>query len=411
MDKLTAVGMLAGVATLLGETLAGAWPQVKVEVVGEPELVMVYRRDSCRAALGWDLPDMPARALRRPGDEALVLFAGNAPRFYVLVGPDFRNLRRDCSGPVLVSGNSWLPHTFEHQEWILAVYREGDVIHALVHNEYHDPWAPNCKPGFTDPSNPCWYNAITYAVSTDGGRSFIQLPAPGHVVAAPPLPWSPEPPQPCRRGPCPPPPYGYFSPSNIVRGRDGFYYALFMAIPDPAQPTQGTCLMRTSNLADPSSWRAWDGQGFNLPMPSPYDEEGNPVPTGRPACTPVSPRAIGSLHDSLTFNTYLGHYVLVGSGVLSVGGEVVCGVYFSLSKDLVTWSPASLILRTKLPYPPCNPDGLPDGSILYPSLIDHGDTSPNFEFTGRTPYLYFVRWNSGLDRDLLRVQLRFHLAP
>lgn len=387
---------------------AEPWPLVGVEVLGEPEVVMRYRTDSCWAAGGWDLPDMPARGVRRPGDEWILLFAGNAPSFYVLVGPDFDSLRRDCSAPVLRSGDSPSPHTFDHQEWILSVYREGRVLHALVHNEYHDPTAPNCKPGTTDPSNPCWYNVITYAASRDGGRTFRQLAAPHHVVAAPPIPWDPTPPQPCRRGICPPPPYGYFGASNIVRGPDGYYYAMFMAIPDPARPAfRGTCLMRTATLGDPSSWRAWDGTGFHLPMPSPYDGEGNPRPTGLPPCTFVSPETIGTLHECLTYNAYLGYYLLVGSGVFALDGVLRCGVYFSLSRDLLHWSPPQLILPTKLPYPPCTPDGTPDGSLLYPSLIDHGDTTPNFEVTGQSPYLYLVRWNSGLDRDLLRVKVRF----
>ena len=42
-------------------------------------------------------------------------------------------------------------------------------------------------------------------------------------------------------------------------------------------------------------------------------------------------------------------------------------------------------------------------------IIDHDDTTPNFENTGRTPYLYFTRFNgttisdAGLNRDLVRV--------
>jgi hypothetical protein len=43
---------------------------------------------------------------------------------------------------------------------------------------------------------------------------------------------------------------------------------------------------------------------------------------------------------------------------------------------------------------------------LYPSLVDHADTTVNFERAGRTPYLYYMRNNDGwLDRDLVRVQL------
>ena len=391
---------------------AAAWPLVQVEVLGEPEVVMHYRSESCRAAGGLDLPDVPVRAVRRPGDEWILLFAGNAPDYYLLVGPDFDQLQRDCSQPVLRSGDSPYAHTFDNQEWILAVYREGRILHAFVHNEYHDPYAPNCRPGVTDPSNRCWYNAITYAASRDGGRTFLHRPAPAHVVAAPPIPWDPTPPQPCPRGTCPPPPYGYFGPSNIVQGQDGFYYTMFMSIPDPARPAfRGTCLMRTADLADPASWRAWDGEGFNLSMASPYDADGNPQPTGLPPCALVAPETIGTLHQSLTYNAYLGLYILVGSEVFPVNRVPTCGIFFSLSPDLLRWSPPQLIMPTKLPYPPCNPDGRPDGSLIYPSLIDHEDVTSSFEVTGRTPHLYFVRWNSGLDRDLLRVQLRFALVP
>lgn len=48
-------------------------------------------------------------------------------------------------------------------------------------------------------------------------------------------------------------------------------------------------------------------------------------------------------------------------------------------------------------------------SDVYPSVIDHEDETPSFERSGRTPYLYFVRWNRGLDRDLVRVPLAFEV--
>ena len=44
--------------------------------------------------------------------------------------------------------------------------------------------------------------------------------------------------------------------------------------------------------------------------------------------------------------------------------------------------------------------------VLYPSVVDHADTTINFERTGRAPYLYYTRFNDGgLDRDLVRVQV------
>jgi M6 family metalloprotease-like protein len=407
-SALLAAGALAAAAA--GAGASGKMhqaPDVDVRlVVGEPEVVMDYSAESCPASNGMDLPDVQARAFRRPGDDHIVLVSGNAPDNYFMTGPDFDHLERDCRA-VLTSGDRPDAASFDNQEWILAAYRTGRTVHALVHNEYHDPEAANCRPGVSDTTNPCWFNAITYAVSTDAGSTFHQGPAPGHVVAALPRPWDPT----ARTRPLgAPPPHGYFTPSNVVHGPDGLYYSMFMAIPDPADPRQGTCVMRTADLADPSSWRAWDGDGFDLAMPSPYDADGDPAPTGSPPCTPVSQRAIGSLHGSLTYSSYLERYVLVGTGAYSSGGTTTCGTHFSLSRDLVEWSQPQLIMAGKLPHAPCNPDGSPDGSVIYPSLIDHKSPSPSFETIGTRPHLYYVQWHRGLDRDLMRVPLSFHTA-
>ncbi len=390
------------VLSMVADLPAGPPAAVRV-TVGEEELVMDTSRVGCREAAGLDLPDVQARAFRSPVDDLLWLVSGNAPDNYWLAGPSFDALARVCT-PVLRSGDSPYPFTFDNQEWIVSVYREGERVHALIHNEYHDPIAAGCRPGVSDPSNPCWYNAITYAVSTDGGRSFLQPSFPHHVVAAVPTPWNPT------AGPRgrTPGPYGYFSPSNIVRHKDGFYYALFFAIPDPVnQAVRGTCLMRTDDLADPASWQAWDGTGFALTMRPPYTEDGTPAPTGLAPCTFVSPETIGDLHGSLTYNSYLEAYLLVGSGVTVRDGAVVCGTFFSLSEDLIHWSSPQLLLPGTLPYPPCTTDGNPNGSIIYPSIIDHAAATPNFEVSGRTPHLYYVRANAGLDRDLVRVPLAF----
>lgn len=43
-----------------------------------------------------------------------------------------------------------------------------------------------------------------------------------------------------------------------------------------------------------------------------------------------------------------------------------------------------------------------------PSLVDHADSTVNFEQIGRTPYLYYTRFNDCcLDRDLVRVLMTF----
>lgn len=355
---------------------------------------MDWSRDRCEPL---DVPDVHARAIRSPDAGGIVLISGNAPRNYVMAGPDFQRLRRRCGTPALSSQDDWHPQSYANQEWIAAGYRDGAVVHALIHNEYHDPFAANCLPGITEPGNPCWWNSITYARSMDGGLTFRQAPAPARVVAAPPNPWDPGT---ARGGPGP---SGYFTPSNLVKGAGGFYYSFFFAIPDPMrQGERGTCLMRTATLGDPASWRAWDGTGFTVRMTSPYHGGGGPP------CTFVARDSIRDLQGSLTYNTYLERYVLVGSWVQpKTGGGYTCGTYFALSEDLLTWSAPHLIREAPLPYPPCQTANFGPGSEIYPSLIDHTDTTDNFERAGRSAYLYYVRWNQGLDRDLLRIPITF----
>lgn len=358
--------------------------------LGAPEIVYDYSLDRCDVL---DLPDMTARAVRPPGSP-LVLYSGNAPRNYASFGPDFNQLRRNCT-PTLVSDDNTGAASFSNYEWLSTVYYADGNYHALVHNEYHDPTSANCKAGDTSPANPCWYNAITYAVSADG-RTFTQ-PAPSqHVVAGPPQKWDPS-------GARAPGPYGYFTPSNIIRAADGWYYALFFAIPERnTQAKRGSCLMRTQSLADPKSWRAWDGAAFTIAMPSPYDA----AATGTPCAIVLS----SDLNGSLTYNTYLGRYLYIGSAGTTQDGEVKCGFLFSISEDFIRWSPPRVIKQSPLPFPPCGSAGQLTGTEHYPSLIDHADTTINFERTGQSPHLYYMRYNNnGLDRDLVRVSVTIQL--
>jgi hypothetical protein len=408
---ISCLAIFASVSASYATAQPASWPvspeRVTV-VLGEPEIVFDYSSMSCRIADGFDLPDVPARAVRTSDGNILLIHTG-PPYNFAMRGPHFDALVHECA-PMMATIDSPHAYTFANQEWILSTWRDDGTIHALIHNEYHDPFAPNCMPGVTTPENPCWYNVITYASSTDGGRTFARPPPPSHLVSAPPIPWDPTAFSAAMRAPLP---YGSMSPTNIVRGSDGAYYSLFRFLPDPlGRIPNGTCLMRTENLEDPSSWRAWDGNAFTLTMGSPYDQAGSPAPTGTPPCSYVSHRTLGELFDSLNFNTFLGQYIVVGSAVRNVGGRVVCGTFFSLSSDLIHWSEPRLIMEGRLPFPPCNqPDGGSSGSVLYPSLIDHESPSINFEISGESAYIYYVVWNQGLDRDLWRVPVRFELAP
>jgi len=283
---------------------------------------------------------------------------------------------------------------------IWSVYREGDQWHVLVHNEYHDPIAATCQPGNPFPGNPCWYNSVTYAVSTDGARSFTKPGAPAHTIAPAPYAWVPPAPGVSADGFV----EGYFAPSNIVQGKDGYFYSFLMAIPyENWNQMQGLCVFRTRTLGDPASWRAWDGSGFNLRMTSPYV-------TGQtaPICAFLGGFVIPS---HVVYDTYLERYLAVATspGELEVDGRPTCGIFYALSSDLVHWSGHGLVVEASMPWcaaNPLSPGMLETVNVLYPSIVDHADTTVNFEKAGSTPYLYYVRFNDGgLDRDLMRVPL------
>jgi hypothetical protein len=380
---------------------------IRVSVtIGGKEVVIRYATDRC---YDLDVPDQPAHFVRAD-DGSLVLVEGNAPRHFFSRGADFNSLKRDCRQPALVSAVRSTPESYENMEWLWAVYREGDRWHALIHNEYHDPVASTCDPGNPTPSNPCTYDSITYAVSTDGAQSFSKPSPPAHVVAPAPNAWVPP------ASPLAPGQFvfgGYSSPSNIVQASDGYYYA-FMS----AKPTQealvGSCLIRTNTLGDPVSWRAWDGSGFNLRMTSPYL-------TGNPAqrCAFVDTRATGLPGGDLVYSTYLGRYLKVGLSKHDADGNLLCGIYFRLSADLIHWSKRQLLVEVESAVTPClgdlqRPELLEPVPVSYPSIVDHADTTINFEKAGRTPYLYYVRFVKGiydpisiLDRDVVRVPLTF----
>ncbi|HET7750252.1 MAG TPA: hypothetical protein VFK81_12785 [Terriglobales bacterium] len=346
---------------------------------GPEQTVFTYATDACEPL---DVPDTPAHAVRLP-DGSLFLDDGDAPHVYGMFGSGFSSLHHDCTAPLLISDDLSTADTFDNQEWVESVYRVGGTIHGLIHNEFHDPIAADCKVGDSSPANPCWYNSITYGVSTDGGHTFTHAAPPAQLLAPAPQRWDPT---------GPPPPYGYFEPSNVVQAQDGFYYVAFGAI--PKNGNQVVCVMRTSTLGDPTSWRAWDGSGFNVKMTDPY--------TGPPPsiCSAVAP---GMAQPTLTFNTYLGKYLLVGSATVGT----VCGAAYALSSDLLHWSAYQIMKATYVAGSQCLPPSGVGTVYAYFSIIDHNDTTTNFEKSGKTPFLYYTRiqWNNGVtpNRDLVRV--------
>ncbi len=371
-----------------------------VEVTGPEEIVFDWSQSACEPA---DIPDMPVRAFR-DAQGSIQLIASH----YVnrrMTGPDLDDLAHECA-VIMPSHYDPDPAEFNDREWIHSAYTpDGTEVFALIHNEYQGHTHPGqCPSGeYVE----CWYNAVTLAVSTNGGESYDHARPPTHLVASIPYDYEPD----SGRA-------GIFQPSNIVYNTtDGYYYALLrLALyQDQSRGGQGTCVMRTTDLADPTSWRAWDGTEFDVRFINPYLEP-DESPQNH-TCQPVSSDEIGLMVESLTFNTYFNRFLLVGiataqdrsRGKVGGDGEAVSGIYYSLSDDLIHWTPRKLVMEveTRSSYQCGDPD-----PISYPSVIDPESSSRNFETTGKQVYLYFTRFNyescqQTLDRDLIRIPIEF----
>jgi hypothetical protein len=359
-------------------------PQVRL-AGGGPEVVFDWSEQACTPAQS---PDLPVRAFRdyRGRVQLLLSHFDN----FRMVGPTLDRLRVDCD-PVMLSHRSPSVRRYEDREWIASLFtRDGKTIWALVHDEYQgNRHRGRCPSGSY---YMCWYNAITLARSVDGGRSYRHARPPRHLVAAAPHRY--------RSGGGP---VGVFAPSNIVSGSDGSHYAL-ARFREPGGE-RGACLLRTPRVQRPGRWRAWTGDGFDGVFTDPYRSKPRP----RGPCAQVGRGRIAEMTESLTYNSVLGAYLLVGlapPGPESVGPKVG-GIYFSTSGDLVNWSPRKLLTRA------VTPQGYSCGGpppIAYPSLIDPQSPSRTFATTGAHPYLYYTQFHyldcrKTPDRNLVRVAL------
>ncbi len=362
-----------------------------VRAVGPEEVVFDWSEDACEPS---DIPDTPARAFRDAQGRVQLIASHHTNRR--MIGPDLDDLSRECD-PIMSSGFNADPAEHRDRELIHSVYTlDGSTIFALVHNEYQGHHRSTQCPSKT--YSKCWYNSITLAVSTNGGDSYTRAPSPYHLVASIPYPYAPD------SGPI-----GVFNPSNIIDRGDGYYYTLVHVEQYQAQ-SRGTCLMRTANLADPTSWRAWDGEGFNIQFVDPY-----PRATDRPEDYVCEPVARDGMTWSVTFNTYFGRFLrtLTADRYDSSKGRTVSGVYYSLSDDLIQWAKPQLLLEAGRPSTYQCGDPAP---ILYPALLDPTSSSRNFETTGKRAYLYFTRFNDTacmltFDRDLVRIPIEFAVNP
>jgi hypothetical protein len=378
-------------ATIVPSQTPNPFPDPALSIAGKEQLVFQWSKDKCEDL---DIPDLPARAFRdAQGNVQLIASHLTARR---AIGPDLDHVKHECQ-PVMHSDLNPDPSKYDDSEWLASPYSlDGETVYALVHNEYHGHEHPGMCPQHD--YFPCWDNSITLAVSKDAGASYTEaLTPPANLVAR--LPYQYK----AGAGPD-----GTRAPSNIIKGPGDYYYSFFNVSMVNTQE-QWVCLMRTNDLADPTSWRYWDGQGFDGQFIDPYLSPD--APPADHLCPALARNQIGaSMNDSITFNTFLNRYVLVGISADQIDNRETWGFFYAFSDDLVHWTHRKLLLEVPLPWTVQNSGT--DVYYLYPSLLDPQSDSRNFETTGDTAYLYFTRFNNGqgggpLDRDLIRVPVQF----
>ncbi len=343
----------------LAASLTAGPARAGVAVTGAPSIIFDTARDGCSPD---DMPDISPRAYR-DASGAMVMFAlhdSNHP----LRGPDIAHLKVDCHAALASPGDAD-PARYDDRNFVTATWTDdGRSVSALVHEEYHADHHGRCR---LDDELGCWFNTILAYRSGDGGASFVrQRPA---VVAA--APFRQDVGQGRHRG--------FFNPSNIVA--DGrARYALIVTTGWDGQP-YGSCLFRTDDPARPGSWRAWDGAGFTIRYDDPYAVR---APAAKP-CGTIEPfaYAVGSLVRHRATGTWIAVFQAKAGGAFPLDG-----FYVAESRDLLHWGAPELLLAGPTLYDDLCHAG--PTIIGYPTMLDAGSASRNFDEVGDHPDLLFT---------------------
>jgi hypothetical protein len=348
-------------------------PKIEAVLDGPREAIFITPDQSCA---GNDIPDAMARAFR--DYTGTVHFITASSDLFQSLGPTLETVQHSCE-PAYRSPDDGNPAGFNDQEWIDSFYTfDGRTIAGLTHTEYHGWSFPHeCH---TENYVECEYDSDTYHQSNDGGYHFREFQAPANLVAEVPYQYEVD------HGPM-----GNSVDSNIVPW-NGWYYAIATAWSWPPNCsgstgpnrciTSGGAPLRTQDVFDPSSWRAWDGNAFDMTFVDPY----------------LGP--VENPQDHVFFPVeYMGY--VNGLNIYQPANIAVAtlwdywdnalgtpGMYLTTSTDFIHWTTPTLVvtLNQILALDP-------PGSWLYAyfSLIDPNAPDLSFSMIGDHPYLYYVR--------------------
>jgi len=379
---------LLSIALFLPLTALCSPAPVRVDVQPEtPETVFSWDKDRC---FDENIPDSPARAFRS-SDGQVHLYAThykNVP----LNGPTLDRVKPACRTQFAGAFSS-NPESYDARIWLQTFYStdSGKNVYSLGSSDYHGKWFDNCTHK-NNSNHDCWMSAIVLARSTDGGHTFSISPPPTHIVANSPEKYSAN-----QKGSA-----GFLTTSNIVK-IDQYFYSLFYATAFKNQPN-GNCLARTDNLADPKSWRAWNGDSFEQPIyntPTPEHE-------GR-TCTPLGnlPYKIRSLLWHAPSQGYIATFEKTRR-IEGPSARTDVTFSFAWSNNLKDWSDPVAMTTLKGPSN-CS---FAQVAGAYPSILDSQSSDENFGTVTHHAYLYYTKFNLQpncrltLNRDLVRIPIQ-----
>jgi hypothetical protein len=329
---MRSVSLLAAASAALVSS-CGAVPSASV--IGYPQFVYNFETEHCpklpqpgcdlsiNPGCDADVPDAPLRAwYGSDGNVGVLASVDLGSRG--LYGPTISTIRHSCELYANSTNDPVWPDYASH-EWVhsLVAFPENNTIYALTHMEIHceEPPAPYCPYLGKDYS---FFTAITLFVSVDGGKSFQHArPPPNHLVAASPIRWNTSLGEAQKS-------YGFRSPSGIVATPTGWYYATVTAgwgfnyLGQQA----GACMMRTRDITDPASWRAWNGSAFSVILSADPYTDPNIDPAAH-RCVPFT----NMTYASLVYSTFYKRFMLFGTN----DGDDNGGWEFALTDDFINW--------------------------------------------------------------------------
>jgi len=382
-------------------------PTITATLEGARSAVFVSPKDSCNDN---DIPDSMARAFR--DFSGTVHLVASSSEMFQNLGPTLNDVQHSCD-PAFNSAGDPNPADYNDQVWLSSFYTlDGITVAALSHTEYHG-WQ---HPGECNTTNiiECEYDSDTFHLSTDGGYHFHSFEAPRNFVAGVPYQYMVD------DGPT-----GFSVDTDIIHWC-GWYYAVATAWTWPPNCSGKTgpnrCLIgggapiRTQDVFDPSSWRAWSGTDFSVSFADPYLG-----PVSNPQKHVYAP--VSYLSYIYAINIFRPSEVNDGAPVDDYRpGDLVFatlwdvydnnlgpqGLYFSTTTDLVHWTKPTLVVTSQdlLAHDPAG------SYYAYFSVLNPNAPDRNFTIVGNRAYLYYTRLNSSNlpDRVLFRQPIQLQLS-